>query len=36
MNGKRARDFIVDNYSMMRMVDETEKIYLKELNRNLQ
>ena len=35
MNGKRARDFIVDNYSMMRMVNETEKIYLKELNRNL-
>ena len=30
MNGKRARDFIVDNYSMMRMVDKTEKIYLKE------
>lgn len=34
-NGERARDFIRDSYSMARMVDETEKIYLNKLNRNL-
>ena len=35
LHAKRSRDFIRDNYSMAKMVDQTENIYLKELNRNL-